>query len=53
MLNIATAKQSFDVCQGPVLSASGVDYTLAYHPIPPVLVERDWSRGSELPGRLR
>ena len=30
----------------------GADYGLAYHPIPPVLVERDWSRECAPPARL-
>ena len=43
MLVAASHDVVFEAAHSAVLVVGGDDYGLAYHPIPPVLVERDWS----------
>lgn len=50
---IAAAILSYDVSKSPALVAGGVIYYVPKpNPITPVIVERDWSWGRELPDRL-
>ena len=50
MLVAASHDVVFAAVHSAVLVVGGDDYGLAYHPIPPVLVKRDWS-GNGAPAR--
>jgi hypothetical protein len=53
VMAIAAAILSYDVSKSPALVAGGVIYYVPKpNPITPVIVERDWSWGRELPDRL-